>query len=276
MEIRPRRRRLPARPCRTAMCCAIADPACQTGGRRTTSNSMFRLARRDARRSWRTGASLNDAETKASCSGAPHRDDRHLAHTDARASDRRLDERISVMRLLNESIFKVRQYPHQHRRVPLFHAGSIANPLAPVCNYIAAPADFPAGRYGSGTGRTAVSTRCQLAPICFGHQRGQETRIELFHCRPEELKSRVRPEVWFGGERWITWYSTCFRKHPLLPHPATVRRTPSQSSAGRIPHLSNCGCMTAGVPVEPAGVRQWSTGRLRHREPGATRRADGR
>ena len=34
-------------------------------------------------------ASLNDAETKANSGGAPHRDDRHPAHPDARTSDRR-------------------------------------------------------------------------------------------------------------------------------------------------------------------------------------------
>ncbi|CFE46061.1 Uncharacterised protein [Mycobacterium tuberculosis] len=47
-----------------------------------------------------------------------HRDDRHLAHTDARASDRRLDERISALCGSQRVDFQGprRGYPHQHRR----------------------------------------------------------------------------------------------------------------------------------------------------------------
>lgn len=152
-------------------------------------------------------ASLNDAETKASCSGAhivmigilPTLMPEHLTDGWMSASAR--------YAALNESIFKARG-----EDIPIniagpeplsCHAGSIAPESA--CTSVQlhlqlAPADFPANWNAA-----QVLAGPQLAlgansPYFFGHQLWSETRIELFtqstDARPEELKSRgVRPRV---------------------------------------------------------------------------------
>lgn len=197
-------------------------------------------------------ASLNDAETKASCSGAhivmigilPTLMPEHLTDGWMSASAR--------YAALNESIFKARG-----EDIPIniagpeplsCHAGSIAPESA--CTSVQlhlqlAPADFPANWNAA-----QVLAGPQLAlgansPYFFGHQLWSETRIELFtqstDARPEEPKSRGAPP----GMVWRTLDHLRPRlvsgKHPLLPHPATrgVRRGPlAELSAGRIPHLS--------------------------------------
>ncbi|WP_031683545.1 glutamate--cysteine ligase [Mycobacterium tuberculosis] len=198
-------------------------------------------------------ASLNDAETKASCSGAhivmigilPTLMPEHLTDGWMSASAR--------YAALNESIFKARG-----EDIPIniagpeplsCHAGSIAPESA--CTSVQlhlqlAPADFPANWNAA-----QVLAGPQLAlgansPYFFGHQLWSETRIELFtqstDARPEELKSRgVRPRVWFG-ERWITSVLDLFQENiryfPTLLPEVSDEDPLAELSAGRIPHLS--------------------------------------
>lgn len=196
-------------------------------------------------------ASLNDAETKASCSGAhivmigilPTLMPEHLTDGWMSASAR--------YAALNESIFKARG-----EDIPIniagpeplsCHAGSIAPESA--CTSVQlhlqlAPADFPANWNAA-----QVLAGPQLAlgansPYFFGHQLWSETRIELFtqstDARPEELKSRgVRPGYGLANAGSPP-SSTCFRKTSATSPPC-YPRCPTRTLAelaGRIPHLS--------------------------------------
>lgn len=220
-------------------------------------------------------ASLNDAETKASCSGAhivmigilPTLMPEHLTDGWMSASAR--------YAALNESIFKARG-----EDIPIniagpeplsCHAGSIAPESA--CTSVQlhlqlAPADFPANWNAA-----QVLAGPQLAlgansPYFFGHQLWSETRIELFtqstDARPEELKSRgVRPRVWFG-ERWITSVLDLFQENiryfpTLLPEVSD--EDPSQSFRLDASHTCpNCGCITARCTGGTGRCTTWSTG----------------
>lgn len=220
-------------------------------------------------------ASLNDAETKASCSGAhivmigilPTLMPEHLTDGWMSASAR--------YAALNESIFKARG-----EDIPIniagpeplsCHAGSIAPESActSVQLYLQlAPADFPANWNAA-----QVLAGPQLAlgansPYFFGHQLWSETRIELFtqstDARPEELKSRgVRPRVWFG-ERWITSVLDLFQENiryfpTLLPEVSD--EDPSQSFRLDASHTCpNCGCITARCTGGTGRCTTWSTG----------------
>lgn len=188
-------------------------------------------------------ASLNDAETKASCSGAhivmigilPTLMPEHLTDGWMSASAR--------YAALNESIFKARG-----EDIPIniagpeplsCHAGSIAPESA--CTSVQlhlqlAPADFPANWNAA-----QVLAGPQLAlgansPYFFGHQLWSETRIELFtqstDARPEELKSRGCAPGYGLANAGSPPSSTCFRKTSATSPPCYPRcptRTPRRA-----------------------------------------------
>jgi hypothetical protein len=236
---------------------AIADPAYQTElgayniefnvpPRPLTGRSHLDLET-DVR------ASLNAAETKASCGGAhivmigilPTLMPEHLA-TDWMSESTRYAA-------LNDSIFNARGEDIQidiGGPEPLsLHYPSIAPESACTSTQLhlqVSPEDF-----ADNWNAAQVLAGPQLAlgansPYFFGHQLWAETRIELFaqatDTRPDELKAQgVRPRVWFG-ERWITSIFDLFEENvryfPSLLPEVSEEDPVAELAAGRTPQLS--------------------------------------
>ncbi|GAB7142054.1 glutamate--cysteine ligase [Mycobacterium riyadhense] len=198
-------------------------------------------------------ASLNDAERKASSSGAhivmigilPTLMPKHLTQGWMSESTR--------YAALNKSIFSARgEYIPINISGPeplSWQAASIAPESACTSMQLhlqVAPADFAAHWNAA-----QVLAGPQLAlgansPFFFGHRLWSETRIELFtqstDTRPEELKTQgVRPRVWFG-ERWITSVLDLFQENiryfPSLLPEVSDEDPVAELAAGRTPHLS--------------------------------------
>ncbi|SOJ57827.1 Glutamate--cysteine ligase [Mycobacterium simulans] len=198
-------------------------------------------------------ASLNDAERKASSSGAhivmigilPTLMPKHLTQGWMSESTR--------YTALNKSIFSARgEYIPINISGPeplSWQAASIAPESACTSMQLhlqVAPADFAANWNAA-----QVLAGPQLAlgansPYFFGHRLWSETRIELFtqstDTRPEELKTQgVRPRVWFG-ERWITSVLDLFQENiryfPSLLPEVSDEDPVAELAAGRTPHLS--------------------------------------
>ncbi|SON60071.1 Glutamate--cysteine ligase [Mycobacterium simulans] len=198
-------------------------------------------------------ASLNDAERKASSSGAhivmigilPTLMPKHLTQGWMSESTR--------YTALNKSIFSARgEYIPINISGPeplSWQAASIAPESACTSMQLhlqVAPADFAANWNAA-----QVLAGPQLAlgansPYFFGHRLWSETRIELFtqstDTRPEELKTQgVRPRVWFG-ERWITSVLDLFQENiryfPSLLPEVSDEDPVAELAAGRTPQLS--------------------------------------
>ncbi len=198
-------------------------------------------------------ASLNDAETKASASGAhivmigilPTLMPEHLANGWMSDSMR--------YAALNDSIFTARG-----EDIPINISGPEplswqAVSIAPesACTSMQLHLQLAPEAFAANWNAAQVLAGPQLAlgansPYFFGHQLWAETRIELFtqstDTRPEELKSQgVRPRVWFG-ERWITsvldLYQENIRYFPSLLPEVSDEDPVAELAAGRTPHLS--------------------------------------
>ncbi|WP_375487922.1 glutamate--cysteine ligase [uncultured Mycobacterium sp.] len=236
---------------------AIADPAYQTelGAYNIEFNVPPRPLTGRAHLDLETDvrASLNAAETKASCGGAhivmigilPTLMPEHLA-TDWMSESTRYAA-------LNASIFNARGEDIQidiGGPEPLsLHYPSIAPESACTSTQLhlqVSPEDF-----ADNWNAAQVLAGPQLAlgansPYFFGHQLWAETRIELFaqatDTRPDELKAQgVRPRVWFG-ERWITSIFDLFEENvryfPSLLPEVSDEDPVAELAAGRTPQLS--------------------------------------
>lgn len=236
---------------------AIADPAYQT--ELGAYNIEFNVPPRplpghttlDLEAEVRT--SLNDAEIKASASGAhivmigilPTLMPEHF-------NEDWMSESVRYA-ALNDSIFNARgeDIPIQiSGPEPLsWQATSIAPESACTSMQLhlqVAPDDF-----APNWNAAQVIAGPQLAlgansPYFFGHELWAETRIEVFtqstDTRPEELQTQgVRPRVWFG-ERWITSILDLFKENiryfPSLLPELSEEDPVAELAAGRIPQLA--------------------------------------
>ena len=178
-------------------------------------------------------------------------------------------------RVLNEQIFAARG---EDMRIAidgaeqlLTHADSITPEAActSVQLHIQVSPDAFANYWNAAQAIAGVQVALAAnSPFLFGRQLWHETRITLFEqatdTRPDELKEQgVRPRVWFG-ERWITSVFDLFEENmQVLPRAAADLRGRGSARRARRRRLPAAGrdepAQRDHLPLEPAGLRAWST-----------------